>query len=71
MTDQDHRIHPSPFLDWFATQDTSAGGVWIYDKASERKVKAKPPAEWGRHWSWNVTEDGKGVCLRRTDVLRT
>jgi hypothetical protein len=29
---------------------------------------AEPPAEWGRHWSWNVTEDGKGVYFKRTDL---
>ena len=66
MTDHNLRIHPSPFPDWYATQDTSSRGVWIYDRASEEKVKVVPPAEWGRHWSWNVTEDGKGVCFRRT-----
>ena len=66
MTDQDYRIHPAPFSDWFATQDTSGRGVWIYDRATEEKVKVEPPAEWGHDWSWNITEDGKGVCFMRT-----
>jgi len=66
MTDQNSRIHPSPFSDWFASQDGSRG-VWFCDRTSEQRVNLEPPAEWGRHWSWSVTEDGKGVCLRRTD----
>ena len=58
-------IHKSPFADWFATQDI-ARGVSLYDRSSDAKIAVEPPAEWGRHWSWNVTEDGKGICLRRT-----
>jgi hypothetical protein len=65
MTDQDCRIHPSPFPDWHATQDTSRG-VWLCDKASDRKTLVEPPTEWGRCWSWNVTEDGGGIYFRRT-----
>jgi hypothetical protein len=64
MTEDDRRIHPSPFSDWYATQDGSRG-VWLCDKASERKVKVEPPAEWGRHWAWNVTEDGRGIYFKR------
>jgi hypothetical protein len=26
----------------------------------------EPPAEWGRDWSWNITEDGGGIYFRRT-----
>ena len=48
-----------------ATQDGSRG-VWLCDKASERKVKVEPPAEWGRYWTWNVTEDGTGIYFERT-----
>lgn len=66
MTDQDCRIHPAPYSEWYATQDTSCRGVWICDRATEEKVKVAPPAEWGRFWAWSVTEDGKGVCFRRT-----
>ena len=65
MTEDDRRIHPSPFREWYATQDTSRG-VWLCDKASERKVKVEPPAEWGRYWGWNVTEDGRGIYFERT-----
>ena len=61
---EDCIVHRSPFPDWFATQDTSRG-VWLCDKASEQKVKVEPPLEWGRHWSWNVTEDGTGVYFKR------
>ena len=57
-------IHRSPFPNWFATQDASCG-VWLCDKASEQKVKVEPPTEWGRHWSWNVTEDGGGIYFQR------
>lgn len=66
MTDLDRRIHLAPFLDWFATQDTSARAVWIYDRASAEKVKLEPPAERGPNWSWNITEDGGGIYFRRT-----
>jgi hypothetical protein len=66
MTDPDRRIHPAPYPDWYATQDTSSPGVWICDRATEEKVKVEPPAEWGRNWSWNITQDGKGVYFRRT-----
>ena len=24
-----------------------------------------PPADWGRHWTWNVTEDGTGIYFKR------
>ena len=65
MTNEDRRIHLSPFPDWYADQDTSAGGVWLYDKTSERKVLVQPPAEWGRHWSWNLTQDGTGIYVKR------
>jgi hypothetical protein len=64
MTDEDRRIHPSPWPQWFATQDTSRG-VLLCDRTSDRKVKVEPPAEWGRNWSWNVTEDGSGIYFRR------
>lgn len=57
-------IHPSPFADWYATQDISAGGVLICDKASDRKVLVQPPTEWGRHWSWNLTQDGTGIYIK-------
>ncbi len=66
MTDQDFRIHPSPFSDWYATQDTSARGVWLCDRVTEEKIKLEPPAEWGRDWAWNITEDGRAVCFQRT-----
>ena len=65
--DQDQRIYPSPFSDWYATQDASCRGVWICDRTSDKRIEVEPPAEWGRNWSWNVTEDGMGVCFRRTD----
>ena len=68
MAETDRRIHPSPYPQWYATQDTSARGVWLCDKASDRKVLVEPPAEWGRHWAWNLTEDGKGVGRERTDI---
>jgi hypothetical protein len=68
ITEGDRWMHLSPFREWYATQDASSRGVWICDKASDRKVKVEPPAAWGRHWSWNVTEDGKGVCFKRTDL---
>ena len=63
MTD-DRIIHISPFTDWYASQDVSRG-VWLCDKTSDRKVLAEPPAEWGRRWKWNLTEDGRGVYFCR------
>jgi hypothetical protein len=60
----DYIVHHSPFPDWFATQDTSRG-VWLCDRTSDRKILVEPPAEWGRHWAWNLTEDGTGIYFRR------
>jgi hypothetical protein len=65
MAEDDRRIHPSPYSDWYATQDGSRG-VRLCDKTSDRKVNVEPPAEWGRHWAWNVTEDGTGIYFVRT-----
>jgi hypothetical protein len=67
MLDQDSRIHPAPFSDWQASQDTSGRGVWIYDRATDEKVNIESPAKWGPNWSWNIDEDGKGVYFRRTE----
>jgi len=64
MTDEDRIVHESPYPAWYATQDTSRG-VWLCDRTSDRKVKFEPPAEWGRHWSWNLTEDGSGIYFTR------
>jgi hypothetical protein len=64
MADDDRQIHLSPYPEWFATQDP-VRGVWLCDKASERKLKVEPPTDWGRHWSWNVTEDGTGIYFQR------
>jgi len=64
MTDQEHVIHKSPFPVWYASQDTSRG-VWLCDRTSDRKVLVQPPTEWGRHWSWNLTEDGSGIYFTR------
>ena len=44
MTEDDRRIHPSPFPEWYATQDTSRG-VWLCDKASDgRSRSSRPPS---------------------------
>ena len=59
VTDEDRIIRPSPYSQWNAAQD--GRGVWLCDKASDRSVKVEPPAGWGRHWSWNLTEDGSGI----------
>jgi hypothetical protein len=62
--DEERIIHESPFSNWYATQDTSAGGVWLCDRASDQRVLVQPPTDWGLHWSWNVTEEGKGVYIK-------
>ncbi len=64
-TDDTRIVHESPFADWFATQDIPRG-VSMCDRSSDAKITVAPPAEWGRHWSWNVTENGKGIYFRRT-----
>ena len=38
-------------------------------RRATRKVKVEPPAEWGRDWSWNVTEDGTGIYFERTATM--
>jgi hypothetical protein len=58
-------VHLSPYKEWFADQG-GLRGVWLCNKANAEKVKVEPPAEWGRHWAWNITEDGLGIYLRRT-----
>lgn len=63
MSDEDRIIHQSPFPEWYATQDVR--GIWLCDKASDRKVKVEPPTEWGQYWSWNLTEDGKGIYFQQ------
>ena len=49
--------------DWYATQDI-ARGVLFCDKNSDETVKVEPPPEWGRHWRWNLAEDGLGIYFR-------
>ena len=38
--------------------------MWLCDKSSDQKVKVESPAEWGRRWSWKLTEDGSGICFK-------
>src|SRR5690606_29776753 len=59
------RIHRSPWPNWFATQDT-VRGVRLHDKVTGQQVSFSPPAEWGPHWAWNVSEDGRGIVMVRT-----
>ncbi len=57
-------IHKSPFADWYADQDVTRG-VSLCDRATGQKVTLEPPAEWGQHWTWNLTEDGTGIYFKR------
>lgn len=43
---EDRVTHESPWPQWYATQD-ALRGVWLCDRASDRKAKVEPPAEWG------------------------
>ncbi|MGA2254630.1 MAG: hypothetical protein ABSG53_08220 [Thermoguttaceae bacterium] len=63
-SDEDALIHPSPWPDWFATQD-SLTGVFLCNNATGENVKIEPPREWGRNWAWNITEDGSGIIMKR------
>ena len=63
--DNDHRIHPSPFAEWYASQDTSAGGVWLCDKTSDEKVLVRAADRVGAALEWNVTQDGTGIYVKR------
>ena len=56
--------HPSPWPDWFATQE-NCRSVLICNKASEEKVKVEPPADWGSNWAWNINDTGAGIVMRR------
>ena len=51
MAETDRRIHPSPYPQWYATQDTSRG-VWLCDKASDP----------GKSWSSRLPS-GDGIGL--------
>ena len=62
----DVRIHKSPWSEWFATQE-SLTGVVICNKTTGEQVMVEPPKEWGRAWAWNITEDGFGIMIRRTN----
>jgi hypothetical protein len=57
-------VHKSPWPSWYASQDVTRG-VSLHDKSSDKRVVVEPPAEWGRHWAWNITEDGKGIYFKR------
>jgi hypothetical protein len=59
-------VHKAPWPSWYADQD--GRGVWLHDKASGQKIRVAPPAEWGRGWSWNITEDGTGIYFRRVSA---
>lgn len=61
----DIRLHKSPWPAWLATQE-SLSGVVICNKNTGEKVVVEPPKEWGRHWAWNLSEDGSGIVIRRT-----
>jgi hypothetical protein len=63
-TDETRIVHESPFTDWFVTQDMPRG-VSLCDRNSNEKIVVEPPAEWGRGWRWNLTEDGTGIYFRR------
>jgi hypothetical protein len=60
------RIHKSPWPEWFATQE-SLTNVVICSKTTGEKVVVEPPKEWVHHWAWNITEDGTGIVIRRTN----
>jgi len=62
MPEPDTVTHPSPYADWFATQEDRS--VLLCDKASDEKIKVEPPASWGDNWAWNVTEDGTSIVMR-------
>ena len=66
MSDVDSQTHTSPWPEWYATQEDTAS-VTIISKASGEKMVIKPPTEWGRRWAWNISEDGTGVVIRRTE----
>ena len=63
-SDEDGVIHPSPWPEWFATQDSHTG-VFLCDKATDEKIRVEPPKDWGRNWAWNITEDGTGIFMKR------
>lgn len=64
VDEPDSVIHPSPWPEWFASQEDRRSVV-ICDRASDNKIKIQPPASWGKNWAWNITEDGSGIVLRR------
>ena len=63
QSDVDTVTHPSPFSDWFASQDGRS--ILICDKASDGRIKVEPPPAWGNAWAWNIDEAGTGIVMRR------
>lgn len=61
----DLRTHKSPWAEWYASQESTAG-VFIINKATGEQVFVEPPKEWGHNWNWNITPDGTGIVMRRT-----
>ncbi len=63
----DFRHHASPWDedDCFYSQDGSRG-VWCCHKLTGQKIKFEPPAEWGTHWRWNLSEIGSGIMFYKT-----
>ena len=61
--DADSVTHPSPWPDWFASQDGRS--ILICDRTSDERVTVEPPASWGNAWAWNVNEAGTGIVMRR------
>lgn len=64
VEEPDSVAHPSPWPEWFASQDDNRS-VWICDKTTEEKILVEPSADWGRSWAWNISEDGTGIVMRR------
>lgn len=52
--------------EWYVTQ--FGRRVEVRQKMTYRTLQAfEPPAEWGRHWAWNVDSQGKGIYFIREE----
>ncbi len=49
-------FHTIGFKGWEVTQNGRS--LLITDKSDGHTIELAPPEQWGRNWTWNLTDDG-------------